>query len=100
MYNALCKATDIASEVANAELIKSGDVIQKMREKIPHFDYKNGGESLCRDGFHMSLTYGRYAVALTWLTTLTGKKAEPLPFMELDNGIIAQICNIINEIVL
>ena len=99
MYNALCKATDIASEVANAELIKSGDVIQAMREKIPFFDYKNGGESLCRDGFHMSLTYGRFAVALTWLTTLTGKKAEPLPFMELDNGIIAQICNIINETV-
>lgn len=99
MYDALCKATDIASGAVNAKLIKSGDVIQTMREKLPFFDYKNGGESLCRDGFHMSLTYGRFAVALTWLTTLTGKKAEPLPFMELDNGIIAQICNIINETV-
>ncbi len=34
------------------------------------------GISLCRDTFHMSLTLGRYALAVTWLTKLTGKVPE------------------------
>lgn len=98
MFNSICDASEMAREQINAEIIPSGKVIQKMRECIPAFDYKNGGQSLCCDGFHMSHTYGRYAVALTWLTTLTGKRAEPLPFMELDNHIILQICQIVNDI--
>lgn len=99
MYEAICKASKTASIEIGAKLIKSGDVIQAMREKIPTFDYANGGQSLCCDGFHMSHTYGRYAVALTWLATLTGKKVYPMPFMELDSNLIAQICQIVNEIV-
>lgn len=99
MYESLLDASSTAAKSINAITIPSGDVIQAMRERLPEFDYQNGGESLCRDGFHLSLTYGRYAAALTWLTTLTGKRAEPLPFMELDLGIIAKICDIVNEIV-
>lgn len=99
MYDAVCQVSDIACKAINAKIIPSGKVIQALRERLPQFDYKNGGESLCRDGFHMSLTYGRYAVALTWLVALTGIKAEPLPFMDLDINTISQICDIVNEIV-
>ena len=98
MHNATMQATEQACKTINAEVIPSGKVIQALRERVPHFDYKNGGESLCRDGFHMSDTYGRYAVALTWLATLTGKRVEPMPFMDLDNELISQICQIVNEI--
>ena len=80
-------------------MIPAGDVIQAMRERIPEFDYANGGQSLCCDGFHMSHTYGRFAVALTWLATFTGKRVEPMPFKDLDLDIIAQVCEIVNEIV-
>ena len=99
MYNEVCKATDMACKAINAKIIPSGKVIQALRERLPQFDYSNGGESLCRDGFHMSLTYGRYAVALTWLVALTGVQAEPLPFMDLEISTISQICEIVNEIV-
>lgn len=99
MYEAICSSTMTASIEIGAKLIKSGDVIQAMREKIPAFDYPNGGQSLCCDGFHMSHTYGRYAVALTWLATLTGKKVTPMPFKELDLDLITQICQIVNKIV-
>ena len=99
MYEALVEASERASVKIGATLIKSGDVIQKMREQIPEFDYKNGGESLCCDGFHMSHTYGRYAVAMTWLATLTGKKAEPIPFKDLSLDLISKICDVINETV-
>ena len=97
MYEALCIASDMAIKETGLKLIPSGDVIQAMRERISKFDYLNGGESLCLDGFHMSRTYGRYAVALTWLATLTGKRVEPMPFGELDQDTIAQICDIVNE---
>ncbi len=46
-------------------VIPSGELINEIR-KMPHFDYKNGGKSICRDGFHMNLIYGRYALALLW----------------------------------
>lgn len=99
MYNAVVKATEQACLATGATLIPSGAVIQAMRKRVPTFDYANGGESLCLDGFHMSHTYGRYAVALTWLATLSGKRVEPMPFMDLDLDIITQICSIVNEIV-
>lgn len=98
MYEALCAASSIACKDIDAIPIPSGDVIQALRERIPAFDYANGGESLCCDGFHMSHTYGRYAVALTWLCTLTGTKATPLPLENLDPEIINQICDVINDV--
>ena len=53
--------------------------IQHLRA-IPPFDYKNGGTSLCRDGFHMSLDYGRYAVGLVWFKFFTGRNAADVTF--------------------
>ena len=100
MFKEICKATEQACLTTGASIIKSGDVIQKMRESIPYFDYKNGGETLClNDGFHMSHTYGRFAVGLTWLATLSGKRVAPMPFKDLDLALISQICDIVNEIV-
>ncbi|MBO5374676.1 MAG: DUF4886 domain-containing protein [Clostridia bacterium] len=99
MYKAIVEATELACLTTGATLIPAGDVIQALRSRVPKFDYANGKESLCCDGFHMSHTYGRYAVAMTWLATFTGKKVAPVPFMELDDEIIAKICDIVNEIV-
>jgi hypothetical protein len=69
MYAELTKAYDIAAKKLSAKLIPCGDVIQYLRS-LPEFDYGNGGMSLCRDGFHMNIPYGRYALALTWYKTL------------------------------
>ena len=99
MLEAICNATNQASKETNAKLILSGNVIQALRNNVAKFDYKNGGDSLCRDGFHMS-DYGRLAVALTWLATLTGTPVEPMTFNDYDIDVIAQICKIVNQIVL
>ena len=72
MYEALCAASATAADEVGLSRIPAGDVIQYLRENEPLFDYRNGGLSLCRDGFHMSWDYGRYAVAATWYTTLLG----------------------------
>lgn len=96
MYEEICKATEQASSDTGLPLILSGNVIQALRERVSEFDYKNGGASLCRDGFHLS-TYARYAVSLTWLATLTGKPVAPMPFLDLDANVISKICKTVNE---
>lgn len=69
MYEELTKAYHLAAEKLSLKIIPCGDVIQYLR-KLPAFDYGNGGMSLCRDGYHMNIPYGRYALALTWYKTL------------------------------
>lgn len=69
MYEELTKAYNLAAKKLSLKQIPCGDVIQYLRS-LPEFDYGNGGISLCRDGFHMNIPYGRYALALTWYKTL------------------------------
>ncbi len=71
MYEAICKVCDrIVAETGLDGVLPSGDVVQALRE-TPEFNYPQE-PSLCRDGFHMHLLYGRYAVAATWFETLLG----------------------------
>ncbi len=65
MYEAILRTYRTLSERLSLRVIPSGTVIQELRAK-PVFDYANGGISLCRDGYHMHMIYGRYAVAATW----------------------------------
>ena len=61
------------------EIIPCGDLIQKARA-LPAFDTRNGGQTLCRDGFHMNL-YGRYLLACAWLKKLCGVSVKNNPFV-------------------
>lgn len=65
MYEEIINTYKSLGEEFSFRVIPSGRVIQELRY-YPEFDYAHGGMSLCRDGFHMSLDYGRYAVAATW----------------------------------
>lgn len=97
MYTAICKVAEkIADEMKFDGIIPSGDVVQTLR-KTPEFNYPQE-PSMCRDGFHMHLLYGRYAVASTWFETLLGgdiKKSDYLPPEEkvgaLGNGALHRI---------
>jgi hypothetical protein len=71
MYQCICDTVDAFSATHQIPVIPAGKLIQNLRQ-TPEFDYANGGLSLCRDGFHMNLTYGRYAVACAWFETLLG----------------------------
>lgn len=65
-------ATTHFSEKYALPLIPVGDIIRQYRQKAP-FDYLKGGMSLNRDGYHLSLDYGRYIAALTWIWFFLGK---------------------------
>jgi hypothetical protein len=65
MYTALKAAYEKAAKTLGLEIVPSGDVIQAIR-KTPPFNYAGGGLSLCRDGYHLHLVYGRYAASAVW----------------------------------
>ena len=97
MYCKIEKASEIAARSIHAELIPTGKVIQTLRETVPEFDYKNGGLSLCRDGFHLSLDYGRFAAAATWLHTITGKKVHVSDFDDFNPELLKNIIYVVNK---
>lgn len=71
-YNQYSMYSRIVSTMLNVlpgvgikRIIPTGITIQLMRYRL--------GDVLNRDGFHLSLTVGRYAAACTWCEFLTGK---------------------------
>ena len=97
MYRRISEVSKIAAKSINAERILSGEIIQALRETVPAFDYKNGGHSLCRDGFHLSLDYGRFAAAATWLRTITGAEIKTECFENFDSELVREISKTVNE---
>ena len=59
MYRRLSEAYEGIARELELPLIPSGDIIQEVRG-LPPFRYREGGRSLCRDGYHMDYLYGRY----------------------------------------
>lgn len=98
MYNQIVSVSEEFSKKVNAEIIPTGKVIQYLRENVPEFDYENGGISLCRDSFHLSYDYGRFAAATTWLRTLTDQNVEVADFENLDKLLLKKILNVVNNI--
>lgn len=86
MYERLKKCYYTMAEKYSLRLIPSGDIIQKARQQEP-FHVPSGGISLCRDGFHMSLSYGRYLLACVWMKTLFSVSAVENPYVpEAEDG--------------
>ena len=96
MYDCLVSAYTRAAERLNVRIIPVGKVIQTLRA-TPAFDYANGGASLCRDGFHLSIPEGRYAAGLTWFAALTGKSALTTAYAP--EGVSAEVAELIKKTV-
>ena len=97
MYRRICDTAEMVSRLLGIELIPVGPTIQTLRDTLPEFDYKNGGRSLCRDGFHLSLDYGRFTAAAVWFHTLTGKRINTDAFDTLDRDLLERIVSIIEK---
>jgi hypothetical protein len=97
MYSHIKEASKKASDLINADIIPTGDVVQFVRENIPEFDFKNGGISLCRDSFHLSENYGRFLAGAVWLKKLTGKTLKEQPFSNFDFEKVKKLINTVNE---
>ncbi len=71
MYNAIVSATQgILDDYEEIEgVIPSGTAVQNLRTSFI-------GDTVTRDGYHMSWATGRYITALTWFHTFTGYPVE------------------------
>ena len=76
MYQKLCEAYRAVADKLNVRIIPVGDMVQSLRKRKP-FIYEQGGKSLCRDGFHLDLIYGRYLAAAVWYKTFTSRPLRP-----------------------
>ena len=66
MYTAIVNTMqNVLPAIGSPRVIPSGTAIQLARYRL--------GDTLNRDGYHLSLTIGRYIAACTWCEFLTGK---------------------------
>ena len=74
MYNAIVNT--VASKIlTNSDIVKvipCGTAIQNLRAYC---------DVLTRDGYHMSYTLGRHAVAITWYAAITGKSIDNIDYI-------------------
>ena len=96
MWEAIKAASAAAAKRENLRVIPVGEMIAALRG-TPVFDSRNGGLNITRDGFHLSLNYGRYAAALVWCYFFTGEVpaaatgCASLPLQTIYNTLCGQI---------
>ena len=91
MFNDVEKAYALAKKSIKADgLIPCGSVACKLYEK---------GFKMHRDGKHISLGIGRYALALTWFKYLTGKSVENNDFIPFDGEMTEEERKAVIEVV-
>ena len=76
MYEAIVNATE-ENAVNHPDIsfvIPSGTAIQNARAT-------ELGDTLCRDGFHLELGYGRYLAGLTWIHKITGQPIDDVTYI-------------------
>lgn len=91
MYNAIVSATSEIAKRYGFDVIPSGDAVQ-MASALPEF--KMGAElSMHRDGFHLTLDYGRYLAALVLYKFFTGNDPREVEYEpeNTDPQIIAKL---------
>ena len=67
MINAIIKASSAMADKHGLRVIKNGEAIEAARD-LPEFQ---GERNINRDGFHLSLDYGRYLAGLTMYAFFT-----------------------------
>lgn len=88
MHTAICEtAARVCAENGSLPIIPCGDAVYALR-KHPEFNVTVGGESLCRDTFHMSIVYGRYLLGLVWYVALFGGDAQKVSFVPSEKDIV------------
>lgn len=92
MFRAICRTSEGAAATHGLPLLRTGEAIQALRG-LPGFDPGRGGRPLTRDGFHLSLDYGRYAAGLWWYHFFTGRPVTSVTAMPMgaDPALIARI---------
>ena len=107
MYEKVSHAYRTVAKDNGVRLVPCGDVIQALRNKEP-FLYGHGGMSICRDGFHVNVIYGRYLLAAVWYKTITGNsvcsntyipRTKLAPNAICDENVLKVVKEIVDEMI-
>ena len=79
------------SDIKADGIIPSGELILKLNE--------SGVKKTHRDGLHLSLGIGRYAVGLLWYNKLSGKSVDNIKLNEYDEEILEKDIEIAKQII-
>ena len=95
MYHAILNTVNsqVLTKDKIVDVIPSGTAVQNLRSSYL-------GDTLTRDGYHMSYDVGRYTVGLTWLVKLTGASVEDLSWVPTDYPQVKNDLSAIKEAVL
>lgn len=66
MWDSIQSCTRYVLEKKHLMLMPCGDAIQRARKT-------RLGDTMCRDGYHLNYTYGRYTASCVWYAVVTGK---------------------------
>jgi len=94
MYHSICRAVQ-NKIVPNNEffmVIPVGTAIQNVRTSII-------GDTLTRDGFHLSVNLGRYIAGMTWVCSLTGLSIDNVTYVPSTEDIPEEYLPIIKNAV-
>lgn len=72
-------------------IIPCGEVLQKLRDRL--------GISVHRDGLHVTMGLGRYALGLLWLRMLTGVSVADIAYSKFDQPVTPEHMAVAKEIV-
>ena len=97
MFDAIVNASTEMCKKYNLDIIPNGDAVEEAR-KLVEFDEKT--HPITRDGFHLSLDYGRYLAGLVMFKFFTGKNATTVTYEpeDTDSEICEKLKKIANEI--
>ena len=93
MFDAIVKTSTEICKKYNLDIIPNGDAVEEAR-KLPEFDEKT--HPITRDGFHMSLDYGRYLTGLVMYKFFTGNDATKVTYEPENTD--HEICQKLKEI--
>ncbi len=79
MFNCIRRVTEDVADKYQLPVIPVGDAVS-LASKLKEFDASRGGDSLYRDGYHLSEDFGRYLAGLVWFRFFTGKSAFDTSF--------------------
>ena len=93
MYNKITEVVETTLVPTYSEftaIIPSGTAIQNLRTSYV-------GDTVTRDGYHLSLGVGRYTAALTWFTVLTGGDPEAIEWTPIEYPSVDTYLSVIKE---
>jgi hypothetical protein len=99
MFECIVKTTEQIAEKYGLPIIKVGNAVEKARE-LDEFKPITGKLNINRDGFHLSLDYGRYLAGLVFYKFFTGDDLSNVTYVpnDTEKEITDKLKNIANNI--